>query len=77
MPTSRERSVWLVKRDDEKCSGSQMVLRQGGGNVSSTPCLGHKVVEDTQVMFFKAMVPYIWIQNLDHKNRNKRLKLQK
>jgi hypothetical protein len=41
-----EAFMWLMKRSDEQSSGNQVVLRQGGENISSTPCIRHKLLED-------------------------------
>jgi hypothetical protein len=39
-------TTWLMKSSDEQCSGMQVILRQGGENISSILCLGHEVMED-------------------------------
>jgi hypothetical protein len=41
------RGVHVVsKRGDEQCSGKELILRQGGKNVSTAPCLIHGTMQD-------------------------------
>lgn len=48
-------SIWLMKRDDEQCSGNQVVFGWGGRNISVTLCSGNEVVED----FFYSFSPHM------------------